>query len=178
MLANQALNYLVSGKVPKRIGNAHPNIVPTRCSPPPTATSSSRPATTINIVKLCNVLGAPELARNPKYKDNVGRLTHREELVGKLSALTKRMQRDDCSPSWKRSACRPDRSTTLEQVFEDPQVKHRGMQLDLPSAAAKDGTIPGVRTPIVIDGWKAASEKPSPLLGEHTAEILKEIGEA
>ena len=51
------------------------------------------------------------------------------------------------------------------------------MKLDLPSAAAKDGTIPGVRTPIVIDGWKAASERPAPLLGEHTAEILREIGE-
>jgi crotonobetainyl-CoA:carnitine CoA-transferase CaiB-like acyl-CoA transferase len=51
------------------------------------------------------------------------------------------------------------------------------MQLELPSAAAKAGYIPGVRTPVVMDGWKAASEHPSPLLGEHTAEILKEIGE-
>ena len=65
----------------------------------------------------------------------------------------------------------------LEQVFNDPQVVHRGMRLSLPSKAAKDGVIPGVRTPIVLDGWKAASERPAPLLGEHTAEILKEIGE-
>jgi crotonobetainyl-CoA:carnitine CoA-transferase CaiB-like acyl-CoA transferase len=66
----------------------------------------------------------------------------------------------------------------LEQVFNDPQVVHRGMQLSLPSSAAKPGAIPGVRTPIVIDGWKAASERPSPLLGEHTAEILREIGKS
>jgi len=65
----------------------------------------------------------------------------------------------------------------VEQVFKDPQVIHRGMKLDLPSEAAKAGSIPGVRTPIVIDGWKAASEKPAPLLGQHTQEILKEIGE-
>jgi crotonobetainyl-CoA:carnitine CoA-transferase CaiB-like acyl-CoA transferase len=65
----------------------------------------------------------------------------------------------------------------LEQVFNDPQVVSRGMKLDLPSKAAKSGSIPGVRTPIVMDGWKAASERPAPLLGEHTAEILKEIGE-
>jgi glutaryl-CoA transferase len=51
------------------------------------------------------------------------------------------------------------------------------MKLDLPSKAAKGGTIPGVRTPIIIDGWRAASEHPAPLLGEHGAEILKEIGE-
>jgi crotonobetainyl-CoA:carnitine CoA-transferase CaiB-like acyl-CoA transferase len=65
----------------------------------------------------------------------------------------------------------------LEQVFNDPQVVHRGMKLQLPSKAAKAGTIPGVRSPIVIDGWKAASENPAPLLGEHTMEILREIGE-
>ena len=58
------------------------------------------------------------------------------------------------------------------------QVIHRGMKLDLPSKAAKKGSIPGVRTPIVIDGWRAASENPAPLLGQHTDEILKEIGEA
>ena len=51
------------------------------------------------------------------------------------------------------------------------------MRLELKSEAAKGGSIPGVRTPIVIDGWKAASERPAPLLGEHTAEVLKEIGE-
>ena len=65
----------------------------------------------------------------------------------------------------------------LDQVFADPQVVHRGMQLDLPSDAAKGGTIPGVRTPIMIGGRPMASERPSPRLGEHTAEILREIGE-
>jgi glutaryl-CoA transferase len=67
---------------------------------------------------------------------------------------------------------------TLEQVFADPQVKHRGMRLERPSAAAKDGTIPGVRTPIMIDGAPMAAERPSPRLGEHTDDILREIGEA
>jgi crotonobetainyl-CoA:carnitine CoA-transferase CaiB-like acyl-CoA transferase len=65
----------------------------------------------------------------------------------------------------------------LAQVFADPQVIHRGMRIDPPSAAAKAGTIPGVRTPIVIDGAPMAAERPSPLLGEHTADILREIGE-
>jgi len=65
----------------------------------------------------------------------------------------------------------------LDQVFVDPQVVHRGMRLDLPSAQAKTGHIPGVRTPIIIGDRPAASERPAPRLGEHTAEILREIGE-
>ena len=65
----------------------------------------------------------------------------------------------------------------LQQVFADPQVIHRGMRLELKSPAAKGGIIPGIRTPIVLDGAPMASERPSPRLGEHTAEILREIGE-
>jgi crotonobetainyl-CoA:carnitine CoA-transferase CaiB-like acyl-CoA transferase len=65
----------------------------------------------------------------------------------------------------------------LDQVFDDPHIKHRGMKLDLSNGFAKDGTIPGVRTPITIDGKPMASPHAAPRLGEHTAEILREIGE-
>jgi crotonobetainyl-CoA:carnitine CoA-transferase CaiB-like acyl-CoA transferase len=65
----------------------------------------------------------------------------------------------------------------LDQVFADPHVKHRGMQLELPLPEAKGGKVPGVRTPIMFDGTPAASPNPAPRLGQHTAEILKEIGE-
>ena len=66
---------------------------------------------------------------------------------------------------------------TLDQVFADPHVKHRGMKLDLPSPEAKAGTIPGIRTPIMLDGAPMAAPRAAPKLGEHTAEILREIGE-
>jgi crotonobetainyl-CoA:carnitine CoA-transferase CaiB-like acyl-CoA transferase len=98
-------------------------------------------------------------------------------LLAKLTVLTKRMTRDDLLAKLEAQKVPAGPINNVEQVFNDPQVIARGMKLDLPSAAAKGGTIPGVRTPIVIDGWRAASERPSPRLGEHTAEILKEIGE-
>jgi crotonobetainyl-CoA:carnitine CoA-transferase CaiB-like acyl-CoA transferase len=177
VLANQALNFLVSGENPKRIGNAHPNIVPYQEFPTADGHIIIATGNDNQYVKLCHVLGAPELADVPAYKDNVGRLTHRNELVPKLSALTSRMKRDDLLAKLEEQKVPAGPINTLEQVFNDPQVKYRGMKLDLPSAAAKSGTIPGVRTPLVLDGWKAASERPAPQLGEHTAEILKEIGE-
>ncbi len=177
VLANQGLNYLVSGEIPKRIGNSHPNIVPYQEFPVADGHVIVATGNDNQYVKFCNVLGAPELGKEPAYKDNVGRLKHRNELVGKLSALTKKMKRDDLLARLEAQGVPAGPINDLEQVFKDPQVIHRGMKLDLPSAAAKSGHIPGVRTPIVMDGWHAASERPAPRLGEHTAEILKEIGE-
>ena len=178
VLSNQALNYLVSGKVPKRIGNAHANIVPYQVFPTADGYAIVATGNDAQYVKFCNVLGATDLAQNPAYQNNVGRLTHREEIIAKLSALTSKMQRDDLLAKLEAQGVPAGPINDVAQVFENPQVIHRGMKLDLPSKAAKKGTIPGVRTPIVIDGWRAASEKSAPLLGEHTQDILKEIGEA
>lgn len=177
VLSNQALNFLVSGNIPKRVGNAHANIVPYQVFPTADGYAIVATGNDTQYVKFCNVLGAPELGNNPEYKNNTGRLKHREELIGKLTALTTKMKRDDLLARLEAQGVPAGPINNLEQVFEDPQVIHRGMKLELPSAAAKSGTIPGVRSPIVIDGWKVASEKPAPLLGEHNAEILKEIGE-
>ena len=177
ILSNQAMNFLVSGKVPKRIGNAHANIVPYQVFPVSDGHVIVATGNDNQFVKFCNVLGATKLAQNPAYKDNVGRLKHRDELIGKLFGLTARMKRDDLLGKLEAQQVPAGPINNLEDVFNDPQVVHRGMKLSLPSRAAKGGTIPGVRTPIVIDGWKAASEHPSPRLGQHTAEILREIGE-
>src|SRR5262252_6357059 len=177
ILSNQAMNFLVSGKVPKRIGNAHANIVPYQVFPVSDGHVIVATGNDNQFVKFCNVLGAPELGQNPDYKDNVGRLKHRKELIGKLSTLTAHMKRDELLEKLEAQQVPAGPINDLEQVFNDPQVVHRGMKLSLPSKAARGGTIPGVGTPIVIDGWRAASEHPSPRLGQHTAEILREIGE-
>ena len=92
VLANQGLNYLASGKVPERIGNAHPNIVPYQVFPVADGYIIIATGNDSQYVKLCGVLGAPELAKDPNYIDNKARLANRAELVGKLTALTDEVQ--------------------------------------------------------------------------------------
>jgi crotonobetainyl-CoA:carnitine CoA-transferase CaiB-like acyl-CoA transferase len=176
VLANQALNYLVSGEVPKRIGNAHPNIVPYQVFPAADGHIIIATGNDGQFVKLCGVLGKPGLAQEPAYHDNKSRLAHRAELVERLARLTRQMHRDDLLAKLEAVGVPAGPINNLEQVFADTQVQHRGMRLYLDSPAAKDA-IPGVRTPIMLDGAPMAAERPSPRLGEHGAEILKEIGE-
>jgi crotonobetainyl-CoA:carnitine CoA-transferase CaiB-like acyl-CoA transferase len=178
VLANQALNYLVSGKAPERTGNAHPNIVPYQEFPAADGHMMIAGGNDAQDVKLCSVLGAPELAEDPKYRNNAGRLNNRDELIAKLSALTSRFKRDDLLGKLEAAGLPAGPINDLAQVFADPQVIARGMKIERPNAAAKADSIPGVRTPITFDGWPAAADQGAPQLGQHSAEILKEIGEA
>ncbi|HTC05121.1 MAG TPA: CaiB/BaiF CoA-transferase family protein, partial [Xanthobacteraceae bacterium] len=176
-LAFQALNYLVSGEIPVRIGNAHPNLVPYQEFPVADGRVIIATGNDAQFVKLCGILGDPRLAEVKAYKDNKGRLAHRAELVGKLCALTARMKREEILDKLEAAGIPAGPINDLQQVFADPQVIHRGMRLELKNPAAKGGTSPGIRTPIVLDGTPMASDRPAPRLGEHTKEILKEIGE-
>jgi len=177
VLANQALNYLVSGKVPKRIGNAHPNIVPYQVFPAADGLIIIATGNDSQFAKLCAVLGEPKIAEEASYRANSDRLANREQLIARLSALTRRWHRGDLLEKLEAVGVPAGPINSLDQVFSDPQVVHRGMRIDPPSAAAKAGKIPGVRTPIIIGGRPMAAERPSPRLGEHTTEILREIGE-
>jgi crotonobetainyl-CoA:carnitine CoA-transferase CaiB-like acyl-CoA transferase len=177
VLANQAMNYLASGVAPKRIGNAHPNIVPYQVFPVADGHIIIATGNDSQYGKLVTVLGEPELAKSPDYLVNQDRLKNRPALIARLMELTKKFKRDDLLAKLEAVGVPAGPINSLDQVFVDPQVKHRGMQIHPRSDAAKAGSIPGVRTPIVLDGQPMASERPAPRLGEHTAEILKEIGE-
>ena len=178
VLANQALNFLVSGKVPHRMGNAHPNITPYQVFPVADGHIIIASGNDGQFVKLCGVLGDPALANNSDYIDNTARLAHRATLVERICALTVKFPRAELLQKLEAVGVPAGPINDLAQVFADPQVIHRGMHIDPPSAAAEGGTIPGVRTPIMLDGTPMAAERPSPRLGEHTVEILREIGES
>jgi crotonobetainyl-CoA:carnitine CoA-transferase CaiB-like acyl-CoA transferase len=177
VLANQGMNYLASGKVPARIGNAHPNIVPYQVFPVADGYIIIATGNDSQYQKLCGVLGEPALAKDPRYIDNKSRLANRTELVGKLSALTAGFQMQNLADRLEAVGVPAGPINNLDQVFDDPHVMHRRMKLDLPEPDAKIGSIPGVRTPIMLDGVPMASPNTAPRLGQHTAEILKEIGE-
>src|SRR5882672_4490329 len=178
VLANQAMNYLASGVAPKRIGNAHPNIVPYQVFPVADGHIIIATGNDSQYAKLVTVLGEPELAKNPEYLVNKHRLKNRAQLIDHLSTLTRKFKRDDLLVKLEAVGVPAGPINDLDQVFEDPQVKHRGMQIHPRTDAAKAGSVPGVHTPIMLDGAPMAAEHPAPRLGQHTAEILREIGEA
>jgi glutaryl-CoA transferase len=178
VLANQALNFFASGVAPTRMGNAHPNLVPYQVFPVADGHIVIATGNNGQFAKLCDVLGIPALARDPAYLNNVDRIKNRDALIAELSRHTSKLKRDDLLAKLEAVYVPAGPINTVADVFADPQVIHRGMRIDVPYAAAAGGMIPGLRSPITINKERMAAPRPSPQLGEHTAEILKEIGEA
>jgi len=178
VLANQALSYFATGKAPGRIGNAHPVVVPYQVFPAADGHVIIACGNDTQFVKLCDALGAPEVGADPNYKTNADRVVNRETLIAGLCAVTEKLMRADILARLDKVNVPAGPINNLDDVFADPQVIHRRMQLALPHDGAPGGTVPGVRTPIVIGGDKMASPHPSPRLGQHSQEILREIGEA
>ena len=172
MLSSQALNHLASGRDGRRLGNAHPSIVPYDVFPASDGHLIIASGNDGQFRRLCEVLGAPDLAAHPDYVDNRGRVAHREALTAALHALTGAWRRDALLARLEAAGVPAGPINGLAQVFADPQVVARGMALALPNAAAAAGTTPGVRSPVVIDGVAQASPRPAPRLGQHAAEII------
>ena len=176
VLANQAMNYLASGKAPRRLGNAHPNLVPYQVF----AVADGHLVVAVGndgqFRKLCVLLGLPELAEDPDFRTNPGRVSNRERLVPIVAELIAPWTRDALLAGLEAAGVPAGPINSVADVFDDPQVRHRGLQVSLPDEAAAGGVIPGVRTPVVIDGVGQVAPRGSPALGAHTDEILAEIG--
>ena len=174
VLANQAMNYLISGRAPRRMGNAHPNIVPYQVFPVADGHVVVAVGNDGQYGRFVRVLGAPELAGDGRFATNADRVRNRAELIPLLTALTVRTTRETLLAALEREGVPAGPINTVADVFADPQVAARGLRIDLPAPAAAGGAVPSVRSPLVVDGHPLAADRPSPQLGEHTDEVLND----
>ncbi len=172
-LANQAESFLVTGVPPRRLGNAHPSIVPYQAF----ATADGHLVLAVGndaqFARFCEVAGRPELARDPRFATNAARVAARAELVAFLAPLLATRT----TAAWVTALeaadvpCGP--INDLAQVFEDPQVRHRGLRVEIPRPGAPP--VPVVASPIRLSRTPVSYEVPPPALGEHTREVLVEL---
>jgi crotonobetainyl-CoA:carnitine CoA-transferase CaiB-like acyl-CoA transferase len=172
VLANQALNYLVSGDVPKRLGNAHPNIVPYQTFQTLDGHIIMAVGSDRQYADYCRLIGAPELA-SPPYHSNSGRVENREKLTGLLQPFMALRSTQDWVNVFEAASVPCGPINTIDQVFENPQVKARGL---LQHITRNDGVVvPTVANPIVFAGSAPKPTTASPTLGQHTQTVLKDV---
>jgi crotonobetainyl-CoA:carnitine CoA-transferase CaiB-like acyl-CoA transferase len=171
VLANQALNYLVGGKVPQRLGNAHPNIVPYQTFETKDGHIIMSVGTDRQYAEYCKIIGAADLAQEP-YTTNRGRVENRDLLVPQLQPFMKARTTAEWVEAFEAAAVPCGPINTIDQVFENPQVMARNMQISL---EREDGlTVPGVANPIVFSKSPNSYGNASPTLGNHTDRVLEQ----
>lgn len=174
ILANQNMNYLVSGRAPVRLGNAHPNISPYEVVPTADGYLILAIGNDGQFRRLCTILGLV-IGNDENFATNKARVANRDAVRRLVSVETLRWQKADLLKACEDNAVPAGAINTIEEMFADPQIKARGLRVDLPDAA---GTmIPGVRTPVVLSETPLRYERPSPRLGEHNAEVVAELEE-
>jgi crotonobetainyl-CoA:carnitine CoA-transferase CaiB-like acyl-CoA transferase len=173
VLANQALNFLVAGRAPGRLGNAHPNIVPYQAF----ATLDGHVILAVGnddqFAKFCRIAGRSEWAGDWRFATNAARVANRGELCAMIAALMPSRTTREWLDDLDRAGIPSGPINTLDQVFADPQVVARGVRVDLPHASA--GTVPSVAGPIRMREAHVGATTGPPVLGEHTAEVLREV---
>ncbi|HXV73804.1 MAG TPA: CaiB/BaiF CoA-transferase family protein, partial [Sphingomonadales bacterium] len=173
-LANQAMNYLIAGRPPKRYGNAHPNIVPYQAFAVKDGHVIVAVGNDRQFARLAKLLGKPALAESPAYATNRRRVENRKALAAILQKAFRAKTRKAWLTALEKERIPAGPINDLAEVFADPQVKARGVLTRLKHPLA--GHVPGVTTPIRYSGTKLAYEKAPPLLGQHTDEVLGEAG--
>ncbi len=169
-MANQALNFLVSGTAPGRMGNAHPNIVPYQAF----ATADHHVIVAVGndaqFARFCEFGGRGELAQDPAYATNAGRVGNRDALVPILEDMMRTKPRADWLAGLEGVGVPCGPINDLEQLFDDPQIQARERRIELPHPLA--GTVPQVANPIRYSDAELAYSHAGPTLGQHTDEVL------
>ena len=182
MLANLGANYLVSGKVPGRAGNAHQNIVPYQVfevMPPGGSAPGTRDHIILAVgndgqfVKFCEVAGVPELARDVRYARNADRVRHREQLVPQLAQILLQRTKAEWLAALEAAKVPCGAINNLAEVFADPQVQARSMITHWSHPLREN--LPLVSSPIKMSATPVRTDLPPPLLGQHTAQVLTQV---
>jgi crotonobetainyl-CoA:carnitine CoA-transferase CaiB-like acyl-CoA transferase len=172
-LGHQALNYLVSGEAPRRLGNAHPSIVPYQ----PFQTRDGHIILAVGndgqYARFCGVIDRLDLALDADFQTNTARVHNRERLISILEPILATRTTDEWVAALEAHAVPCGPINTLDRVFADPQVQARGLKLDL--AHASLGHVPSVRSPIRYSATPLEFEQGPPVLGQHTDEVLRQV---
>lgn len=171
-LANQAANYLVSGDVPTRMGNAHPNIVPYQDFPTADGYMIITAGNDGQFSRMCQVFGQSEWSRLPRFSTNPERVRHREELVSLICKVTITQTTDQWVQAMTEAGVPCGPINTLDRVFADPQVVHREMRVEMPHPSGT--TIPLVANPIRFSATPVKYRLPPPTLGQHSEDVLEQ----
>jgi crotonobetainyl-CoA:carnitine CoA-transferase CaiB-like acyl-CoA transferase len=173
-LANQAMNYLVSGKLPQRHGNAHPNIQPQDVYPCADGDVILVVGNDGQFAKLCEVLGHAEWIDDTRFATNAQRVRHIADLAALLRARFAEWERERLIAALDAVGVPCGAINSVAEVFEDPQVKARGMLRQVPHPSGVD--VPQVASPMRFSDAPLATPAAPPLLGQHSDEILAELG--
>jgi crotonobetainyl-CoA:carnitine CoA-transferase CaiB-like acyl-CoA transferase len=174
-LANIGLNYLTSGSVPTRVGNEHPNIVPYNVM----ATSDGHVILAVGndgqFAKFCGFAGEPALAQDPRFITNEQRVLNRRDLYDLLEEIMRRKTQSDWVEGLAKLGVPCSPVNTVDQVFADPQVRSRAMQIALPHPQSGKGDVDLIGNPIKYSATPVDYRRAPPYLGQHTDEVLQEM---
>lgn len=173
VLGNQNLNYLVSGNSPVQMGNAHMNIAPYEVVPVADGHIILAVGNDGQFQRFCKVVGLEDIAADPDYATNAARVVNRKRLRELILEKTEKLARDPLLQKLEAASVPASPINNIGQMFADPQTIARGMRMDLHDGHGN--ALPSVRAPMVMSKTPLVYERPSPRLGEHTQEILKEL---
>ncbi len=172
MLANQNLNYMTSGQVPKRAGNAHQNLVPYQVFEVEDGHLILAVGNDTQFASFCRLINMPELAQDDRYRKNAGRVVNRDTLIPLLVTVMKTRKRDAWLADLEANNIPAGPINTIDQVYADPQVVARQMKLQLPHPAA--GTMPMTASPMRFSDTPIQYRNAPPMLGQHSEDILRQ----